>query len=93
MRRGIGKGNLDLPGPFTLKADDASHLDQEESRLQTDGHRPQETVLMALGMDRHGAARGAAIALPRLIDREAHATLDKVGPTQVVAANAEAVIQ
>jgi hypothetical protein len=77
---GIGKGHLDLPGAFALKANDARHIDHEKGRLQADGHRPQEPLLVPLGIDRSRAARRATILLRRLPDPEANASEDKIAP-------------
>ena len=89
----IGEGNLDLPGEFTSKAHDPRHLDHEERRLQTDGDRPQEPLLVSLSIDCRRAARRAAILLPGLLDPETDAAQDEIGPVQLVATNAAGMVQ
>src|SRR5262249_55402188 len=89
----IGERDFDLPGVLAAEADHARHLDQEKGRLQANGDRLQEAVLVSLAMDRRRTAFGAAELLPGLFQVEAHTSLEKVGSTILEATNAERLIQ
>src|SRR5262249_46982324 len=55
----VGEGNLHLAGVLTVEANHASHLEEDEGRLEADGHGLQKALLVSLGMNGRRTACGA----------------------------------
>ena len=89
----VGERDLDLAGVLALEANHACHLEEEEGRLEADGHRLQEAILVSLAMHGRRAALGTAVACAGLLHGEAGAALEKIGLAVLVATDAEHVIQ
>ena len=66
---------------------------QKSAMLPIVAKEVEQTVLVSLGMDRRGAALGAAIVRARLLDDEAGRAVVVISAPIVVATNAEHVVQ
>src|SRR5262249_47706884 len=89
----VGEGDLDLAGALAVGAKDACNLEEDKGRFHADGPRLQEALLVSLAVNGCRATRGAAVAFAGLLDGEARAAVEKLGPAVFVAADTEHVIQ
>jgi len=72
---GIGEADFDLPDHAAVETQDARNLELHEGRLGADRHRAKGAFDAALIPDLRRAARGAAVAFPRLLDTKRHLPL------------------